>query len=62
VEAVGLQDELIKLGVEFVALAGGFVEVLVVEFGDAALLFDLGKVAVHFFAMQNPHKNDFSFV
>jgi hypothetical protein len=33
-----LQDKGIEFGVEFVELAGGFVKVFVVEFGDAALL------------------------
>lgn len=36
-KAVGLQHEGIELFVEFVELAGGFVKVGVVEFGDAPL-------------------------
>ncbi len=38
-EAVCLQDKGIEFGVEFVELASGFVEVFVVEFGDAPLFF-----------------------
>jgi hypothetical protein len=34
-----LQHQSIELGVEFEELAGGFVEVFVVEFGDAPLFF-----------------------
>ena len=36
-EAVCLQNDRIEFGVEF-EWAGGFVEVFVIEFGDAALL------------------------
>jgi len=35
VEAVCLEDKGIEFGVEFVELAGGFVEAFVVKFGDA---------------------------
>jgi hypothetical protein len=47
VEAVGLKDEGIEFGVEFVELAGGFVEVFVVKLGDAPLFaFHLGGAVV----------------
>ena len=47
VEAIGLEDKGIKFGVEFVELAGGFVEVFIVEFGDAPLFaFHLGGAVV----------------
>lgn len=38
-EAVGLEGELVELFMEFGELAGGFVEKLVIEFGDAVLMF-----------------------
>ncbi len=47
-ESVGFQDGLIEFGVQFGEAAGGFMEIAVVELGDAplALFHDLGAVIV----------------